>query len=133
MRAVAPVSLVLFVAACCMPALDWRKDGVMYGYSVLAVGWSGIFAGVLAWYANPLLAFAMGFSFMKQPKTAAVFGLLSLGLALTTYLWIGRELPGDEGGVTKTAILKLLPGCYVWFASIAVIPLAALLPLEPSR
>ena len=38
-----------------------------------------------------------------------------------------QKLPADEGGVTKMAIVRLLPGCYVWFASLAVLPIAALL------
>ena len=36
-------------------------------------------------------------------------------------------LPGDEGNVTKTTVVKLLPGCYLWLASLVLLPLAALL------
>lgn len=72
------VSVALYVAACCLPALEFRNttnaDDVMWGLRALAVGWSGIFAGVMAWYANP-------------------FWLL--------------------GNVTRTTLIRLLPGCYV--------------------
>jgi hypothetical protein len=40
---------------------------------------------------------------------------------------IGRELPGDEGNVTRTTIVRLLPGCYLWMASLATLPVAAML------
>jgi hypothetical protein len=39
---------------------------------------------------------------------------------------IGRELPGDEGNVTKTAVIRFLPGCYVWIASLVALPISAL-------
>jgi hypothetical protein len=52
------VSLALFAKACCLPALEFRisngPNDVMWGARALVVGWSGIFAGVMAWYANPM-------------------------------------------------------------------------------
>jgi len=125
-------SLILFVIACCLPALEWNKAGqpndAMYGLQVLVVGWSGIFAGVIAWYANPLWAFGLFFGALRKPVLTAVVGALAIAIGATTIAWIAKELPADEGGVTKMAIVRLLPGCYVWFASLAVLPIAALLP-----
>ncbi len=44
------------VTACCLPALEFRNTrsphDVMWGANAHATGWSGIFAGVFAWYAN---------------------------------------------------------------------------------
>jgi hypothetical protein len=40
---------------------------------------------------------------------------------------VGRELPGDEGNVTRTAVIRVLPGCYLWMASMAVLPLLVFL------
>ena len=48
-------------------------------------------------------------------------------LALTVFGVLGRELPADEGGVNKTRIVAVLSGSYVWFASIGLSILAALL------
>ncbi|MEP6534899.1 MAG: hypothetical protein ABJF23_06265, partial [Bryobacteraceae bacterium] len=117
------ISPVLFAVACCLPALEFRNSGtpndVMLGLRALAVGWSGIFAGVFGWYANPFWAFGLLLSGLRKGRAAAVFGVIAMALAATTFSDIGRELPGDEGNVTRTAILRLLPGCYVWMAALA--------------
>jgi hypothetical protein len=43
---------------------------------------------------------------------------------------VGRELPGDEGNVTKTRIVAVLPGAYTWFVSMGLSIAAALLGLR---
>ncbi len=99
-------SVLLFVVACCLPALEFKNSSnaidVMLGARALAVGWSGVFAAVTGWYANP-------------------FWLLGLALAV-----FGRsKIPGDEGDVTKSTVVQLLPGFYVWMASLVILPVAA--------
>lgn len=125
------LSLVTYVAACCLPALQWQNDNksleIMLGLRALAVGWSGIFAGVVAWYANPLWLLALGLAFFRKPWPALIAGILALVIALTVFSVVGKELPNDEGGVTKTRIIAVLPGAYVWFASIGLSILAAVL------
>ena len=121
---------VLFSIACCLPALEFR-DGknvpdIMRGARALAVGWSGLFAGILAWYANPIWLFGVIAMAFRRPLPAVLAGVAAIGLALLTYSAVGRELPGDEGNVTKTTIVSILPGFYVWVASMALLPLAAL-------
>jgi hypothetical protein len=97
----------------------------MWGARVLAVGWSGIFAAVMAWYANPfwLLGLVLG---VLRSTLMLLAGLVALAIASSTYLVIGRELPDDEGNVTRITMIRLLPGFYVWMASLATLPLAAL-------
>lgn len=123
------ISLGLYAVACCLPALEWRKDhsanDVMLGLRALAVGWSGIFAGVLAWYANPLWLLGLLLATLRKPTAATIAGIVAIGIACTVFQDLGRELPGDEGGVTKTAMIRVLPGCYVWLASLVLLPLAA--------
>lgn len=127
-------SLVLYVIACCLPALEFKNSGsavatdVMLGLRALAVGWSGIFAGVFAWYANPAGLVSLILMVLRKPAPSLVFAVIAIALASTTFLLIGRELPGDEGGVTKTTVVKLLPGFYVWMASIVAVPVAAWFP-----
>src|SRR3954453_2350124 len=124
------VSVVLFLIACCIPALEFRSTNnphdVMWGANALAVGWSGIFAGVLAWYANPFWLLGLLFGVLRKPLPVVVVGAIAVLIAATTFLVIGRELPGDEGGVTRTTVVQLLPGCYFWMASMVTLPLAAL-------
>jgi len=57
---------------------------------------------------------------------AVIAGCIAIAIACTTFSIIGRELPGDESNVTKTTLVRLLPGCYVWFASLVSLPIAAL-------
>ncbi len=124
------VPVLLFVLACCYPALEWTKDfrpnDIMFGMRAFAVGWSGILAGVFAWYANPLWLLAAILIFIRRPLWALAPSILAIVIGFTMYSDLGRELPGDEGGTTKTTIIKLLPGCYIWLASLIAMPLAAI-------
>src|SRR4030095_11120602 len=105
-----------------------KPNDIMYGLRALAVGWSGIFAWVLAWYANPCWFLSLVLGFFRRPIAAALVGVVAVALAATTFKVVGRELPGDEGNVTRTTVIRLLPGCYLWMASMALLPLAAFFP-----
>lgn len=128
-------SFVLFAVACCLPALEFQNsdkpNDVMYGLRALAVGWSGIFAGVVAWYANPCWFLSLLLGFCRRPILAAAAGAVSLLLATTTFGLIGRDLPADEGNVTRTKVIRLLPGYYLWLGSMALLPLAAAMRRQP--
>jgi hypothetical protein len=127
MRAGVFVSVSLFAIACCLPALEY-KDGraPLIGINALAVGWSGIFAGVVGWYANPVWLLGLVFGFLRKPVIATAAGVIAVLIAATVFTLLGRELPGDEGGVTKISFSRLLVGCYVWLASLATLPVWAL-------
>jgi hypothetical protein len=129
-RLILIASVVLFAIACCLPALEFNKSGdakdVLIGINVLAVGWSGIFAGVFGWYANPVALLALGLGFFGKPKWAAIAGLVALLVGCTTFSMFGRDLPADEGGVNHMTLSRTLAGCYVWLASLAVLPLLVL-------
>lgn len=49
--AVVAVSLLLYLAACIMPAMVFDREQ-WTGLQVLVFGWQGIFLGQFAWYAN---------------------------------------------------------------------------------
>jgi len=125
------IPVILYLVACAIPALEWsnsaKPNDVMLGLRAFAVGWSGILAGVLAWYANPFWLLGIILAAFRKPMWTLAPGLIAIAISATIFSDIGRELPGDEGGVTKTAIIKLLPGCYVWMASLVTLPLAALI------
>jgi len=122
------ISLFLYVLACCLPALEFRNsdkpNDIMLGLRALTVGWSGIFAGVYAWYANPFWFGSMLLLFFRRSIPGAILAAIAVALAATTFGMVGRELPGDEGNVTRTTVIRLLPGCYVWMSSIAVLLLS---------
>ncbi len=129
MRNLLFATVVLYLIACCLPALEFKNsdkpNDIMFGLRALAVGWSGIFAGVMAWYANPFWMLGLILALLRKPVFAAVAGVIAIAIALTTFSVIGRELPGDEGGVTKTTVIRLLPGFYVWIASLVALPVTA--------
>jgi hypothetical protein len=133
MKALIISSVVAYALACCLPALAWKNQGrppeheIMLGLRALAVGWSGIFAGIVAWFANPIWLLALGLAYFRKPWLGAIAGTIALLIALTVFSVVGRELPGDEGNVTKTRIVAVLPGAYVWFASIGLSIVAAIL------
>ena len=132
MKIVLGVSVILFGIACCLPALEFSKNqdskDVLSGINVLAVGWSGIFAGVIAWYANVLWVIGLVLGLLGKPKLAAVAGVLALLTGCTTFSLFGQQLPADEGGVNHMSLTRTLPGCYVWLASLAVAPVVVFFP-----
>ncbi len=132
MNKLATASVVLFIAACCLPCLEWQKAGqpndIMFGGRALLLGWSGLFSGVYGWLANPFWVLALFFALIRKPTITSVLGAIALAIALTTFGVVGKELPGDEGGVTKTTIVRILPGCYVWLISMLSLAAAAILP-----
>jgi hypothetical protein len=127
MKIILIASLGLFAIACCLPALEFSKSqnpkDVLSGANVLAVGWSGIFAGVIAWYANPVWLFGLIMAYIGKPKWAAIAGVIALLIGCTTFSLFGQELPADEGGVNHMTLTRTLAGCYVWLVSLVTLPL----------
>ncbi len=119
------LSGVLFVISCFMPALTVQKTGgappaaadAWGGLQALAIGWMGLFTGMLPWFANPLWLAASVFLLTNRWRVAAlVLCIVALALAATTFGLIGQDFPADEGGVTMQSITRLETGAYVWFA-----------------
>ena len=134
MKMILIASAVLFAVACALPALEFSKGqgakDVLVGINVLAVGWSGIFAGVIGWYANPFWALGLLLGFFGKPKWAAIAGLIALAIGCSTFTLFGKDLPADEGGVNHMTLARMLAGCYVWLVSLATLPLVALIKGE---
>jgi len=125
------LSIALFAAACLLPALEFQQShgtDVQWGANILAVGWSGIFAGVLAWYANPFWVLGLVLGLRGKPKPAAIAGLVALAIGCSTFTLFGKVLPADEGNVNHMTLVRTLAGCYCWLASLATLPLVAIFP-----
>ena len=129
MRRVVLVSLALFAIACCLPALEFKHsvgpNDWMWGIGTLLMGCLGILVGIGAWYANPFWLIGMVFGLFQKRLPAAIAGIVAIVLATNTFSIVGRVLPADEGDVNHMTVVRLLPGCYVWMASLVVLPLAA--------
>jgi hypothetical protein len=124
------ISLFLFLVACCLPAVTFKSNtgeiDVMLGLRALAVGWSGIFAGVFAWYANLFWLTGMILVWLRKPVPGMVLGIIALLIAYSAFALVGRVLPADEGNVNHNTVVKPLPGSYVWMVSLVLLPVAAL-------
>ena len=87
---------LLFAIACCLPALEFRSstgtNDVMRGARALVVGWSGIFAGVMGWSANPFWLLGLVLLSVRKPKLAALAGVVAVAIASSTFSAVGREL-----------------------------------------
>ncbi len=130
MKIVPIASASIFLVACCLPALEFNKENasdVLSGASVLGVGWSGIFAGVFGWYANPIWLLGVVMAFLNKPKLAAIAAIVAFAVGCTTFTMFGRVLPADEGNVTHMTLVRLLPGAYLWLASLLAPALALLI------
>lgn len=118
-------SLLLFIIACNLPALEFRRNEngqeIWNGGATLVMGWLGLFVGQLAWLANGPLFLAMVCLLLRQRRACLVFGGLALLLSCTTWTLFGSTLDGDEGGVNKLILLRLHAGVYVWQASMLVL------------
>ena len=96
----------------------------IYGFQILLRGFPGIFWGIVAWFANPLWVIALLLLFLKRVKAALAVSLVSLAIAFTSFLAIGKDLGVWKSDVYHQVIEGFLPGCFLWMASLAVVPLA---------
>jgi hypothetical protein len=134
------ISLLLYLVACCTPALELETTSrehlapaahvTMWGFQILLRGYTGIFWGIIAWFANPLWVGALLLVRFKQVKVALAVSLASLVIALTTFWAIGKDLAVWESDIYHQHPSALLPGCYLWMASLAVLPLACWLKIS---
>lgn len=112
-----PVSIALFLLSLGMPAFYMgyvRSFLENPGIYLLAFGWLGLFAGQVAWFANPLF---LG-SFRKIPeKSSANLALWALALALT-FLVYPRSVRSTAQ--MAEAIHAFGLGYALWVSAIAV-------------
>ena len=134
-------SLVLFVAACCLPAVEFRKNAagsvVWFGGEALAMGWLGVLLGQFAWLANPLLVFSGPLLALRLRLPAIACAGLAVLFSLNTFVLFGMEVPGDEAGVNKLYLQALREGAWLWFGSLGVMLTGAFVarwvPVQPRR
>jgi len=133
--------LVVFLIACAAPALEFRDTNtaapnVMQGFQVLLMGWLGVFAGQLAWFANPLFATGLLLLSLRRRTAALVCGTVAVLVAGDTFVLFSQQLPANEGDVGKLILQHLKAGFYLWAAALVLLPLGALIlrqRTEPPR
>ena len=110
------VAGLAFLFACVTPALGFHKtyaDGgtaTLYGYGSLIMGPLGLLSLQPAWLANIFIPVGGFLLLMRAYRGALFWSSLALGLALSTFMLFGHEVPVGEGGAEMS--LDLLHGGY---------------------
>jgi hypothetical protein len=119
------LTVVAYVASLLLTAIVDSHE-VLLGGGVLLLGWLGPLAGSVAWFANPLLIFAMYLS-KEKPSAAMVAAFFGFALALTTFGI--KAIPSDNGNYT---VLGFGAGCYLWLACFPAVFIASFLSSRKS-
>jgi hypothetical protein len=124
------LSLALYGLSLALPAFDFLNRGefndvpdgaltLMPGWEVLAIGWLGIFVWQFAWFANIAYLVSLCFWLGRAWRTAAILGLITIGLGLNTLFLFVQELPSNGAGATMY-LQSLQPGFYCWIFSLSI-------------
>jgi hypothetical protein len=122
-------------------ALSLFKDGyfVERGDSItsagsawllLLIGWMGLFLGIIAWLANPLLLVGWLLLAGRQPRAAAVCALAATVCAGSFLFY--KTMITDEAG-HRSRITGYGLGYWLWLGSAAVLVAASLVAVFGSR
>lgn len=119
-------SALLFAASLALPALaETHSDGVRIdelGYVLLETGWAGLLIGQIAWFANPLWVLGAILLWRGRWKGAAKAAVGALLVGSVSFFLMRTGVP-SESGPSITA--RLLVGFYVWWASLWVLAIGA--------
>ncbi len=100
---------------------DAPVDASDYGYHILLLGFLGIFIGMFAWYANPLMFLALMLSKFKKRLAAMIFSISSIVLGLQSYAL--KAIPFNESTMDSrnlNFVDHLGCGFYLWMSSLIV-------------
>jgi hypothetical protein len=103
-KPLALVSLALFVAACCMPAIAFSKPPGSGSVDT----WSGVTVLLMGWLGTSLLLIPA-----RGRIPALILCVLALALSLTALGFPGRIVDADERGVSQQQIEPLRAGAAV--------------------
>jgi hypothetical protein len=102
-----------------------------YGYRVLLTGLLGIFVGVFAWFATPLMLLAVLLSTFKKHLAATILSVAAVVLGLQSFILEAvpfNESSMDPGNLNFVDYLGL--GFYLWMASLVALSAYCFLKTE---
>lgn len=111
------ISITLYFVACVTPALGFDKQ-TWPGYQVAMIGGMGVLLGQFGWLANLPLFAAWVLLGLGKVRAGRICALAALLIAAHTFTLFGQNVPMDEGGMNHMRLQTLLPGFYLWIASI---------------
>jgi hypothetical protein len=110
-------SWILFGTSLTLPALELSSGSPYWGISLLFLGWLGLIAGSVAWFANPLLFIANYSLHQQRIRLALSVSLLACAVALSTptlsTVWI-------DGTGNTASVVGYGFGFYLWIGSCLV-------------
>ncbi len=95
------------------------------GWCLLLIGWVTLIDGVVAWFANPLIAVSWMLIWLRSARVVALCAALSALLLSLSFL-LHSEIMTDEGG-GRTAITGYGSGYWLWVSSMAVMAIGTLI------
>ncbi len=119
------LSILFLIISLFLPVFNTADGGIFDGLSVMIIGWMGImFANLglraIGWYANPLLLIVWLGLALSKFRVGGLFALiLSIGIALCSFLMVHRTVEVNEAGGTSE-IVSIGTGFYVWLASFVI-------------
>lgn len=102
-----------------------------YGYRVLLSGFLGVFVGVFAWFATPLMLLALLLSTLRKRLAAMILSVASIALGLQSYML--KAIPFNESSMDPgnlNFVDHLGSGFYVWTASLGMFSASCFLKKE---
>ena len=117
-RIVTALALLLYLASLALPAFDLEQgdDGYYLGLVVVLLG---ALSADPRWLANPLWIIGL-VCLLRRRRLAALLTLAAASvLALLCLTYVGTEIAQNASG-TKTTILKMGWGYYLWLSSLLV-------------
>lgn len=104
-----------------------------YGFGILLMGFLGVFVGVFAWFANPLMLLALVLAMSRKRLAAMILSVSSIALGLQSYML--EAVPFNESS-TDPSNLNLVdhlgPGFYLWMGSLLMLSVYCFLR-EPTK
>jgi hypothetical protein len=126
-------SVACWAAACCLPALHLLgkantqgEQSTMVGLMAFIMAFFALLEGQFAWLGNVAWGVAMLLMIRSRHRGALIASAAAVGLAQHTWVLIGTEINGDEGGVKKYLVTALGLGFWMWVASFAIVAAASI-------
>jgi hypothetical protein len=98
---------------------DQPIAGSLHGYEILAMGVLGLFLGIFAWFANPLMLVAVLLSAFGKRHGAMIVAVPAVALGLQSYAL--DSIPFSEASMKPdnlNVVDHLGLGFYLWMASL---------------
>lgn len=100
-------------------------------FGLLLIGWLGIFDGIIAWFANPLLVASWILSRMRRTRKIAFVLAFAALLVAVSFLLVSDVMRDEAGNRARVSTYGI--GYWLWLTSITVAMFGAALGVRADR